>query len=121
MTPRVVRTVEELEGLPEGKDLILAADGSVYRRSPFWERHFKPVWERFVSPGDEDVRLNAEDVPLPATVLAPPSVTAEQVNVSAQRFYEASGLVIRHTDKPKVVAGMRAALTALGFEVVDGE
>lgn len=44
-------------------------------------------------------------------------ITAREVNVQAQRFYEASGLNLWGTDKPKIVAGLRAVLTNLGFEI----
>lgn len=38
------------------------------------------------------------------------------LNRLAQRFYEASGISIRMTDKPLIVKGLRAVFEALGDE-----
>lgn len=47
-----------------------------------------------------------------------PTITEAEVNVLAQRFYEASGLTLSHGhDKPKVVAGLIAVLGELSIEV----
>lgn len=45
-------------------------------------------------------------------------LTNAQVNVLAQRFYEASGLTLpAMTDKPKLVAGLKAVFAELGIEI----
>jgi hypothetical protein len=49
-----------------------------------------------------------------------PTITEVDLNVAAQRYYEASGIPLpAMTDKPKVVAGLRAALASLGVAVPD--
>ena len=109
--------------------LILASDGEVYRKSPMWERHGHAVWEGFESTDhDDDVRLNAEQVPLPATVLAPLSVTSEQVEAGVRAsFVGGSRLAAEawdaypfdHPVKRHERNQLTAALAAMGIEVVD--
>ena len=47
------------------------------------------------------------------------SISTTEVNVLAQRFYEASNLHISMTDKRKVCEGLEAVFTNLGYTVVN--
>jgi len=48
------------------------------------------------------------------------TVSETEINRQAQDFYNASGITLDHmTDKPKIVAGLVAVLTNLGFEIED--
>lgn len=125
-----IRTVEELRAMPL-EALILASDGGVYRKSPMWERHGHAVWEGFESTDhDDDVRLNAEQVPLPAETLHPRTVGKAEVDAGARVAFVGSSELAAEAwdaypeDHPvKRYERMRfvVALAALGIEVVDGD
>jgi hypothetical protein len=53
-----------------------------------------------------------------ASVVRPQLVITDvDVNRLAQTFYEASGINVLHTDKPLLVAGLRAVFEELGIDV----
>ncbi len=47
------------------------------------------------------------------------TIERTEINVMAQRFYEASGLNLSHTSKPQIVAGLRHVFELLGVEIAD--
>lgn len=116
-----IRRVEELRAMPL-ETLVLASDGEVYRKSPMWERHGHAVWEGFESADhDDDVRLNAEQVPLPAETLHPRTVSKAEARKGMMRGRGAIGqnTLLSMGGIEGFEKGFYAALAALGIEVVE--
>lgn len=113
LTPRVVRTVEELADLPDG--------------AVVWDRHKTPIAKadgRWYACGGGLYDVHPEQFRLPATVLAPPSVTAEQVALITDPRYpdgRAFGPVFTDSVHEAFRRGVDTALAAMGIPVVDSE
>ena len=122
LTPRVVRTVEELEGLP-GWTHFIDAEGREWFVVPagVWpDRGDGRVFFHAVTGSSGNYR--ADRVFLPAMVLAPLSVTAEQVALITDPRYpdgRAFGPVFTDSVHEAFRRGVDTALAAMGIPVVE--
>lgn len=126
LTPRVVRTVEELGDVPLGSPIVFANGriGEVSRRR--WRDGARtPIVYMTGESGfwDPDTFHRETDPMFPATVLAPPSVTAEQVALITDPRYpdgRAFGPVFTDSVHEAFRRGVDTALAAMGITITTG-